>query len=462
MVLVVLVAALAQAPSAPGAADVTPRCSIAPEDCSAWFRSSVSLTWIVEPSTATKVGCEDRDFDSETAGTIASCTADDGTGPVTREVVIRLDRTPPVVSSGIPARGPDVGDWYNAAVAIAFSGQDALSGVAACPPITYQGPDSAAAAAVGTCTDVAGNTGSSPPFALKYDATGPDVTAALAARPPDRAGWYSAPIDYSFIGADATSGLSECAPATYSGPDAPAASVVGTCRDGAGNQSSRAFALMFDVTPPPLSHLTVTAGDRLAAVRWETTPDATFAEVLRFPGAGSEAASVVFGGPGSSFRDENVQNGVRYVYRVRVADAAGNESVATAAATPRLPSPDSPADSDKQRSGPTTQTTRPGRAGLLSPRANADVKASRPPLLRWTPVRGARYYNVQLHRGTRKVLSVWPTRPRFQLARRWRFAGDRQRLLPGRYRWYVWPGYGRRSRSTYGDLLGRRTFRVVD
>ena len=456
---VVLVVALAAASDARAAAVVTPTCSIAPGDCSGWFRSDVSLTWVVDPPTATKVGCENMVFDGETAGTVASCSADDGTGPVTREVVIRLDRTPPVVGDGIAARGPDAGGWYNAAVTIGFSGADATSGLApgACPAIAYQGPDSAAASVVGSCTDVAGNIGLSQPFAFKYDATGPDVTAAVPERPPDRAGWFTAPVPFSFIGADATSGLAECPALIYAGPDAHAASVVGTCRDQAGNQSSRAFALMFDATPPPLSRLTAAPGDQRATLRWETSPDAAFVEVLRIPGVGSEPASVVFTGPGSSFQDERLHNGVRYVYRVRLADAAGNESVGHVAAEPSLPSPDPPAGSGQSRSGPQAG---PRRSVLLSPRAGAQVKASRPPLLRWRRVADARYYNVQLYRGTRKILSAWPARPRYQLERRWSFAGKGRRLTAGRYRWYVWPGFGRRSRSMYGDLVGRRSFTV--
>jgi hypothetical protein len=457
--LVLLLLTLVAAPPAQAAVDVTPKCSIAPEDCSGWFRSDVSLTWIVTPSDATKVGCEDKAFDAETAGTTASCTADDGSGPVTKEVVIRVDKTPPVVGDGLAVRGPDAGDWYNAPVTIAFTGEDAMSGLGACPPIAYQGPDGVASV-VGTCSDVAGNTGSSTPFSFNYDATGPEVTAAVPERLPDRAGWYTAPVRFSVLGADATSGLAECPPVTYAGPDAAAASVVGTCRDRAGNQSSRAFELMYDVTPPPISHLTATPGDQRAALRWQTTPDATFVEVLRVPGRESESASVVFRGPGSSFQDDKLRNGVRYVYRVRLADPAGNESVATAAAVPSAPSPDPPGGSGQLRSGPTVPASQ-GHAGLLRPRANAKVTAGRPLLFTWTPIARARYYNVQLYRGKRKILSVWPARPRYRLERQWSFAGKPRRLSRGRYRWYVWPGYGRRAKSTYGDLVGRRDFKAV-
>jgi hypothetical protein len=81
-------------------------------------------------------------------------------------------------------------------------------------------------------------------------------------------------------------------------------------------------------------------------------------------------------------------------------------------------------------------------------------------MLRWTPVRNATYYNVQLYNGG-KVLSAWPTHARLRLGRRWRFGGHLHRLKPGRYRWYVWPGFGPRSAARYGPMVGKGKFVIV-
>jgi hypothetical protein len=457
--LVVAGVMLVIAAPALAAPTTTPRCTPAPADCSGWFRSDVTLSWTVDPVTAIKTGCDDEPFTSDTAGAVRSCTAEDDTGSATSAVTIRRDATPPEVGAG-QARSADAGGWYNQPFTIGFSGQDATSGLASCSPVTYQGPDTAAGSAVGTCTDVAGNVGSSAPFSFKYDASAPDVTAAVPARPPDRAGWYDAPINFTFVGADATSGLAACVPVTYAGPDSASASVMGTCQDNAGNVAHRAFAFMFDATPPPISGLQAIPGDRVVAVRWDTSADVTSIEVVRVPGVNAKPASVLFSGPGSTFEDDTVVNGVAYVYRVRLTDAAGNESTDAVTATPRMPSADPTPGTAAPSSAP-APATRPRGARLRSPRANAVVRTRRPPLLRWTRVKRARYYNVQLYRGARKVLSAWPQRPRYQLKRRWSYAGKRHRLVPGRYRWYVWPGYGRPSKAKYGDLLGRRSFRVV-
>ena len=448
--------------AAPGMAApaVSARCTPAPADCSGWFRSDVSLTWTVDPAAATRTGCQDETFTSDTTGAVRTCTAEDDTGSATVEVTIKRDATPPHVDPG-QARPADANGWYTQPLTVAFSGQDATSGLASCASVAYPGPDTAAGSQVGTCTDVAGNTGSSAPFTFRYDATGPEVTAAAAARPPDHAGWYTAPIGFGFLALDAVSGLASCTPASYAGPDSSSASVVGICRDNAGNVSQRAFEFMFDATPPPISQLRAVAGDGSVAVRWTTTADARSVEVLRIPGVGSALASLVFSGPGSSFEDHDVVNDVAYVYRVRLTDAAGNDRTDTVRAIPAMPTAD-PRPGTATPSPPgAPPDTRPRGARLRFPRANAVVSARQPPLLRWMRVKGAGYYNVQLYRGVRKVLSAWPARPRYQLKRRWSYAGKRRRLTRGRYRWYVWPGYGRPERANYGDLLGRRTFRVV-
>ena len=100
----------------------------------------------------------------------------------------------------------------------------------------------------------------------------------------------------------------------------------------------------------------------------------------------------------------------------------------------------------------------PPNLRLLAPLANAHI--SSPPLLSWTPVRGASYYNVQLYRSG-KVLSAWPKHATFQLRGTWKFEGHRYRLKPGRYTWYVWPGFGKRSAAHDGREIGQGTFVVM-
>jgi len=225
---------------------------------------------------------------------------------------------------------------------------------------------------------------------------------------------------------DATSGMEPCS-ATYSGPDSEHAELVGTCRDRAGNAATLTVPLRYEATPPALK-VRASAGDGTVSLRWRSN---TRVQVVRSPGVRGVHASRLYEGASGAFTDTRSRNGVRYTYTLSATNGAGNVTEHSISVTP----------------GPR----------LLAPAENAPVTA--PPLLRWTPVRGASYYNVQLF-GARKLLSIWPARSSLQLSRAWRFLGREYRLAPGRYTWYVWPGFGPFSAARYGARIGHRSFVV--
>jgi hypothetical protein len=55
---------------------------------------------------------------------------------------------------------------------------------------------------------------------------------------------------------------------------------------------------------------------------------------------------------------------------------------------------------------------------------------------------------------------MWPGSATLQLQAIWRFRRHRYHFKPGTYRWYVWPGYGKRSAARYGHKVGTSTFTV--
>ena len=141
----------------------------------------------------------------------------------------------------------------------------------------------------------------------------------------------------------------------------------------------------------------------------------------------------VYRGTGSSYVDPRFRNAVYHRYQVVASDRAGNVSA--------------PVDVVVGRD-----------ALLLTPKDGAKVRA--PARLRWRPVRKASFYNVQLFRGGRKVLSTWPRAANLRLGRSCEYRGRRYRLKGGRYTMYVWPGFGPLAHSRYGRLLGQSSFVV--
>jgi hypothetical protein len=222
-------------------------------DTNGWYGEPVSISFSGSDGLSGIRACSTLTYDGPDSGAASAAgTCTDEAGNVSPPFQFRLsyDATAPVVTSGQAARSADSGGWYNHDVGVAFSGSDQTSGVQSCTATAYRGPDDGSASVPGTCIDRAGNISSALGFALKYDQTGPNVTGATPDRSPDANGWYNRPVGFDFAGADATSGLGDCVPVTYQSPDAAAASVTGTCRDRAGNASSRQFALKYDATPP--------------------------------------------------------------------------------------------------------------------------------------------------------------------------------------------------------------------
>jgi hypothetical protein len=287
------------------------------------------------------------------------------------------------------------------------------------------------------CAASIGADSASSSITVRLDKT-PPVVAPTPSRPPDAAGYYNHTLDLSWTPSDPTSGIASCSPpSTYSGPDGTGITLTGTCRDRAGNVSAPVpFVFDYDATPPVVSKVTASIGKKTATVAWQVK-GATAVTLIRASASAPTRQRVVYTGTADKFTDRHLTTGRHYTYLVRAVDGAANVATGSLNVTP----------------GSAASSSR-----LLAPTANA--RLSGPPLLRWRTVAKARYYNVQLFRNGKKVLSAWPTRPRYQLRRSWRYAGHRHRLTRGTYRWYLWAGYGARSARHYGGLLGQRSFTV--
>jgi hypothetical protein len=421
------------------------------DDCTSWYRTNVTVDWHWLPADGVGTGCNSQILsqDSPPSGTPEACHVAWESTARTADLLIRIkvDKTPPNVTDATPARGPDQGGWYNHPVEFAFHGADATSGLQSCSSVSYNGPDSGTATVTGTCQDVAGNVASRS-IPLRYDATPPTVVDITPSRPPDHDGWYNAPVDFGFTGIDATSGLDGCPTVSYRGPDGADTRVTGTCTDRAGNTASRSLGINYDATPPALDDLSATGGNHSATLTWQGSPDTVSLVIVRSRVTNPRIQQPLLPGLESGFRDTGLKNGVEYRYDLSAADAAGNSAHSAVSVVP---------------------SAHP----RLRPRPGASVAS--PPLLRWPRVTRASYYNVQLYRddagvaadtsqpppGSVKILSRWPSKPHFHLRRSWKYGGHRLRLVPGHYRWFVWAGYGARSKQRFGGQIVNSTFTVT-
>jgi hypothetical protein len=256
------------------------------------------------------------------------------------------------------------------------------------------------------------------PYQVRVEISSPTATAAPA-RSPDANGWYNHPVAVSFTGSG-FSGSASCKPATstYSGPVGTNALLTSVCTDPAGKTAAASLALNYDDTPPTITG--ATPARKPDANGYYTSP-------VNFRFSGVDAVSGIAGcdtltyrGPGSG----TVTGGCW--------DRAGNYA----------------------------RISVPVRYRAAAPRASV-ARAGSSLILRWRGASRASYYNVQIYRGSSKVFSSWPSRTSVVLRRAWSFAGHRFRLKAGRYRWYVWPGYGSRAAARYGRMLVSSSFKVT-
>jgi hypothetical protein len=291
---------------------------------------------------------------------------------------------------------------------------------------------------------------------VRVDQTPPGVASATADRPPDHDGWYNHAVTFAFTGSDFTSGLAGCDTAVYSGPDSSTAQVTGTCRDTAGNVGTGSAPLKYDATAPAITLVPQDSRAGQVNLRWTASLDAVGFTVTRQPGRDGASSSTVYSGAVPAYSDSDVEQSQTYTYTISATDPAANTSAIIVIAIPGGEQTVPP--------GPPTTPTPPqtpadgsqNQAGPKKPAAKLAL-----PLLKWRRVSRADYYNVQVYRGQRKILSAWPQGTRMHLRESWRFRGKLYRLTPGRYQWYAWPGFGARRAHRYGSMIAKKTFTIA-
>ncbi|NNF56157.1 MAG: hypothetical protein HKN03_17145 [Acidimicrobiales bacterium] len=190
------------------------------------------------------------------AGNSASATASN----------INIDKTAPSVTA-TPSPTPNGNGWNNTDVTVAFSGSDALSGIAGCDADVTLSGEGAGQSASGSCTDNADNSASATASNINIDKTAPSVSLVGG---PANGGEYS----YGFVPAaptctasDALSGVDgTCSASGYSAA-VGSHTVMATASDKAGNSASdsvsytvRAWTLQGFSNPVDMGYLNTVKG----------------------------------------------------------------------------------------------------------------------------------------------------------------------------------------------------------
>ena len=107
---------------------------------------------------------------------------------------------------------------------------------------------------------------------------------------------------------------------------------------------------------------------------------------------------------------------------------------------PALTEPSPPAVTEPPAPPAAPQSSAPPRK-TAPPSAPAVPKkqgvASRP--FAWAPTAGASGYYIELYRGNDRVFAASTEGARIDVPATWWHDGKTQRLVPGEYRWFVWP-----------------------
>jgi HYR domain len=224
-------------------------------------------------------------------------------------------------------------------------------------------------------------------------------------------------------------------PQTYSGLGEGPYLFTVRAENALGNISQATYAWTVDRTAPErVAGFAARTGSRAVKLRWTKPIDVDYLRIRiwRKRATGGDWKRIATRRGSASFTDRKVHNHVRYLYRIRSFDLARNRSVA--AQLSAWPSP------------------------LRWPKYDSIVHS--PPLVDWPRVRHASYYNLQVWRDGRKLLSVWPSNSQYRLRSIWRFHGAQHTLAGGRVTVFVWAGFGPKSRADYGPLYGKTRFRL--
>jgi hypothetical protein len=243
----------------------------------------------VDPQTVTP----DQTVSAETPGQVVNGQADDLAGNRgTDAAAVKLDKTAPTVG-GKATTAPNEAGWYNGPVAVHFTCDDKLAGVATCPADQTVTTDGANQTATGAATDKAGNTAQATVGGLNIDTAAPTITGAPTAA-KNAHGWYNGPVTVHFTCADKLAGIQECPADMVLSAAGANQTATGTAVDKAGNAKTYTVTgINIDLTAPTLTGAPTATANAAGwynddvAIAWTATDDLSGVDEATQPANGT-------------------------------------------------------------------------------------------------------------------------------------------------------------------------------
>jgi N-acetylneuraminic acid mutarotase len=223
-----------------------------------WYTSDVTVSFTVTGAQSTitsrSAACASdattTTINTDTAGTVVTCTAASAGGTNTVNVTIKRDATAPNVSA---TRNPaaNANGWNNTDVTVSYSCSDTTSGVNAAASDLANDVLTATGTASGTCVDNAGNSATAN-YSAQIDKTAPSITATP--NPAANAnGWNNTDVTVSYVCIDGDSGVEPAASSLTDDLLTASGTATGTCVDKAGNSASANYTAQIDKVKPVIA-----------------------------------------------------------------------------------------------------------------------------------------------------------------------------------------------------------------
>ena len=223
-----------------------------------WYTSDVSLHWsVVDPETPFihRSDCPDYTLTFDTRESPQYCEARSWGDFLAYPLTLRRDTGVPTIAPN-PQSQPNAAGWYRSAVQVYFSCDDAISGIASCPPLHVLGQEGVAVSTgLRTAHDNAGLVSAPTSYTAKIDMTPPSILAAVTTAPVV-AGWYNANVTVAFMCSDALSGLAQACPQNQllTQEGFSVSSDAWSISDIAGNSAtSNVISVKIDRSPPTIA-----------------------------------------------------------------------------------------------------------------------------------------------------------------------------------------------------------------